>query len=125
MADADRDATLWAGITSVLPMAIILTPFARTRLFPSEPRGNTIQDCTPGQFEQRLNEESPLEGLDGYAPLSKLHVHRKWTSTRGLTGPVSDANWHLLRAAYEARTPGERPVPSGRASLGAGGGTLG
>src|SRR3546814_6275708 len=110
MADADRDATLWAGITSVLPMAIILTPFARTRLFPSEPRGNTIQDCTPGQFEQRLNEESPLEVLDGYAPFCKLHVHRNWTSTRCLTVPVSDDNRHLLRPAYEARTRDELPV---------------
>src|SRR3546814_7443805 len=110
MADADRDATLWAGITSVLPRAIILTPFARTRLFPSEPRGNTSQDCTPGQFEQRLNEESPLEVLDGYAPFCKLHVHRNWTSTRCLTVPVSDDNRHLLRSAYEARTRDELPV---------------
>src|SRR3546814_2102167 len=91
-------------------MAIILTPFARTRLFPSEPRGNTIQDCTPGQFEQRLNEESPLEVLDGYAPFCKLHVHRNWTSTRCLTVPVSDDNRHLLRSAYEARTRDELPV---------------
>src|SRR3546814_15932296 len=92
MADADRDATLWAGITSVLPMAIILTPFARTRLFPSEPRGNTIQGCTPGQFEQRLNEAAPLQVLDGYAPFCKLHVHPHWPSTRRLTVPITAAN---------------------------------
>src|SRR3546814_4345837 len=110
MADADRDATLWAGITSVLPMAIILTPFARTRLFPSEPRGNTIQGCTPGQFEQRLNEEAPLKVLDGYAPFCKLHVHRNWTSTRCLTVPITDANRHLLRSAYAERSKAELPV---------------
>ncbi|NLB15169.1 MAG: DUF3228 domain-containing protein, partial [Gammaproteobacteria bacterium] len=36
-------------------MSIILTPFARTRLFPRPPRANTIHDCTPEEFEQRLN----------------------------------------------------------------------
>src|SRR3546814_10690329 len=92
MADADRDSTLWAGITSVLPMAIILTPFARTRLFPSEPRGNTIQGCTPGQFEQRLNEEAPLKVLDGYAPFCKLHVHRSEEHTSELQS--------LMRISY-------------------------
>src|SRR3546814_16710489 len=82
-------------------MPISLTPIAPTRLCPSDPRGNTIQDCTPEQFEQRLNEESPLEVLDGYAPFCKLNVHRNWTSTRCLTVPVSDDNRHLLRSAYE------------------------
>ena len=33
-------------------MSIVLTPFARARLFPREPRGNTIQDCTPEAFER-------------------------------------------------------------------------
>src|SRR3546814_1089874 len=91
-------------------MAIILTPFARTRLLPSEPRGNTIQGCTPGQFEQRLNEEAPLKVLDGYAPFCKLHVHRNWTSTRCLTVPITDANRHLLRSASEARSKAALPV---------------
>src|SRR3546814_12927410 len=105
MADADRDATLWAGITSVLPMAIILTPFARTRLFPSEPRGNTIQDCTPGQFEQRLNEESPLEVLDGYAPFCKLPVHRNWTSTRCLRSEERRVGKEYVSTFRSRRTP--------------------
>ena len=91
-------------------MSILLTPFARTRLFPREPRGNTIRDCTAEQFEQALNTREPLQVLDGYAPFCKLHVHRNWTSTRCLTLPVTDSNRHLLRSAYEARTKAELPV---------------
>ena len=91
-------------------MSIVLTPFARTRLFPREARRNTLQDCTPEQFERRLNEETPLKVLDGYAPFCKLHVHRNWTSTRCLTVPITDANRHLLHSAYEARSREELPV---------------
>src|SRR5690606_17677013 len=91
-------------------MRIVLTPFARARLFPREPRPNTIRDCTPETFEQRLNEEAPLQVLEGYAPFCKLHVHRNWTSTRCLTVPVTDDNRHLLRSAYEARSRAELPV---------------
>jgi len=80
-------------------MSIMLTPFARARLFPRERRGNTIQDCTAEAFQQRLNDEPPLRVLEGYAPFCRLHVHRNWTSTRCLTVPVTDANRHLLRAA--------------------------
>lgn len=91
-------------------MSIVLTPFARTRLFPRQPRGNTIQDCTPGQFERHLNEHEPLRVLQGYAPFCRLHVHRNWTSTRCLTVPVTAENRHLLRTAYEARSREELPV---------------
>ena len=91
-------------------MSIFLTPFARTRLFPRPPRPNTIRECTPEQFEQHLNAHAPLKVLDGYAPFCKLHVHRNWTSTRCLTVPITDANRHLLRSAYEARTREELPV---------------
>lgn len=91
-------------------MSIVLTPFARTRLFPKDGRRTAIQDCTPEQFEQRLNAEAPLHVLDGYAPFCKLHVHRNWTSTRCSTVPISDDNRHLLRSAYEARSRGELPV---------------
>jgi len=93
-----------------MPMSIVLTPFARPRLFPRVPRGNTIQDCTPAQFEQRLNDEAPDAVLDGYAPFCRLHVHRNWTSTRCLTVPVTDDNRHLLRSGYEARNASELPV---------------
>ena len=91
-------------------MSIVLTPFARARLFPSVRRRNTIQDCTPEEFERRLNAEAPFKRLDGYAPFCKLHVHRNWTSTRCLTVPISEDNRHLLRSAYEARTKDELPV---------------
>ena len=91
-------------------MSIVLTPFARDRLFPSTRRANTIQDCSPEAFERRLNDEAPERVLPGYAPFCRLHVHRNWTSTRCLTVPVTDDNRHLLRSAYEARTRDELPV---------------
>lgn len=91
-------------------MSIVLTPFARARLFPRERRGNTIQDCSPEAFQQRLNDEPPSRVLDGYAPFCKLHVHRNWTTTRCLTVPITEANRHRLRSAYEARTKAELPV---------------
>ena len=91
-------------------MSIVLTPFARTRLFPRQPRANTIQDCTPEQFERRLNDEVPFKVLAGYAPFCRLHVHRNWTSTRCLTVSITDANRAQLRSAYEARSSEELPV---------------
>jgi hypothetical protein len=91
-------------------VSIVLTPFARARLFPKERRRNTIQDCTPEEFERRLDQQPPLTVLDGYAPFCKLHVHRNWTSTRCLTIAVTDANRHLLRSGYEARSTSELPV---------------
>jgi hypothetical protein len=91
-------------------MSIVLTRFATTRLFPREPRRNTIQDITPEQFEQHLNTVPPVAVLDGYAPFCKLHVQRNWTSTRCLTVPITEANRHLLRSDYEARSSEELPV---------------
>jgi hypothetical protein len=93
-----------------LAVSIVLTPFARPRLFPREPRRNTIQDCTPEEFERYLNAHEPFKVLDGYAPFCKLHVHRNWTSTRCLTAPITEANKHLLRSGYEARNKAELPV---------------
>ncbi len=57
-----------------------------------------------------LNEEAPERVLDGYAPFCKLHVHRNWTSTRCSAIAITAGNRHLLRSAYEARTPDELPV---------------
>jgi hypothetical protein len=91
-------------------LRIVMTGFARPRLFPREPRPNTIQDITAGEFERHLNEHPPVAVLDGYAPFCKLHVHRNWTSTRCLTVPITDANRHLLRSGYEARNRNELPV---------------
>jgi hypothetical protein len=91
-------------------MRITMTDFARARLFPTPRRPNAIQDVTPAQFEQTLNENAPFAVLPGYAPFCELHVHRNWTSTRCLTVPITDGNRHLLRSAYEARTRGELPV---------------
>jgi hypothetical protein len=91
-------------------MSIVLTQFARPRLFRRDGRRNAIQDCTPEQFERHLNTVPPVAVLDGYAPFCKLHVHRNWTSTRCLAVPVTDSNRHLLRSDYEARTRGELPV---------------
>ena len=90
-------------------MSIALTDFARSRLFRAQ-RRNTIQDITPEQFQQHLNDVPPLKVLDGYAPFCKLHVHRNWTSTRCLAVPITDENRHLLRSDYEARTKDELPV---------------
>lgn len=91
-------------------MSIVLTEFARPRLFPREPRRNTIQDITPEDFIEHLNRVPPLRVLDGYAPFCKLHVHRNWTSTRCLVVPITEENRHLLRSGYEARTKAELPV---------------
>jgi hypothetical protein len=91
-------------------MSIVLTDFARARLFPQPSRRHTIQDCTPEAFERHLNGETPLTVLPGYAPFCQLHVHRNWTSTRCMALPVTDDNRHLLRSGYEARTPAELPV---------------
>lgn len=91
-------------------MSIALTDFARPRLFPREPRRNTIQDISAAEFERYLNAHAPLKVLDGYAPFCKLHVHRNWTSTKCLSVPITDANRHLLRSDYEARNSEELPV---------------
>src|SRR5690606_37561854 len=91
-------------------MCIVMTNFARTRLFPRQPRGNTIQDCSAEEFERYLTEHETLKVSDGYDTICNLRVHRNWTNTRCLTVPITDANRHLLRSAYEARSREELPV---------------
>lgn len=99
------------ALTPTLPaMSIVITPFARARLFPRASRRNTVQDCTSEAFAQRLNAQAPLAVLPGYAPFCRLHVHRNWTSTRVMAVPITEANRHLLRSAYEARSKEELPV---------------
>ena len=91
-------------------MSIVLTDFARRRLFPGDGRRTAIQDASAAEFEARLNAEAPERVIPGYADFCKLHVHRNWTSTRTSVVPITDANRHQLRTAYEARTREELPV---------------
>lgn len=91
-------------------MRIAMTEFARRRLFPGDGRRTAIQDCTAGDFVARLNAEAPVRVIPGYAPFCVLHAHRNWTTTRCSVIVLDDGNRHLLRSAYEARTPAELPV---------------
>lgn len=91
-------------------MSVVLTPFARIRLFPRTARLSAIQDCSAEEFERRLNAEAPLHDLAGYAPFCRLHVHRNWTTTRCTAIPITDANRQQLHSAYEARSTDELPV---------------
>lgn len=93
-------------------MSIVLTPFARTRLFPTSGRRNAIVGVTPQEYERYLNEHAPVKVLDGYAPFCKLHVHANWTQTRCLTVPITPENVQQLRSGYEARNKNELPVAS-------------
>lgn len=91
-------------------MSIVLTEFARPRLFPRDGRNTAIQDCSAEAFVEHLNTHAPEKVLDGYAPFCKLHVHRNWTSTRCSVIAITNQNQHQLRSAYEARTKAELPV---------------
>lgn len=91
-------------------MSIVLTRFARNRLFPRGHRPSAIQNCTADEFEHRLNAEAPIKVLPGYAPFCQLHVHANWTSTRCTAVSIAGANRHLLRSAYEARSKDELTV---------------
>lgn len=88
----------------------MLTEFARPRLFPREPRGNTVQGISAADFERYLNKHPPFKVLPGYAPFCTLHVHHNWTTTRCISVPITAANHHLLHSAYEARHSSELPV---------------
>ena len=99
-------------MTRAMPRAhsIVLTEFARPRLFPADGRRTAIQGCTAAEFEARLNAEAPERVLEGYAPFCRLHVHRNWTPTRCSAIAITDENRHQLRSAYEARNSAELPV---------------
>ena len=89
---------------------IVLSQFARKRLFPRDGRRNAITGTDSATFEAYLNDHEPDQLLDGYAPFCKLHVHRNWTTTRCAAVPITDENRHLLKSGYEARTREELPV---------------
>ena len=91
-------------------MTIILTEFARPRLFPRDGRSTAIQDCSAEQFVAHLNTQAPIKIIDGYANFCKLPVHKNWTRTRCSVVPINDDNRHRLRSAYEARSKDELPV---------------
>lgn len=91
-------------------MTIVLSAFARSRLFPDPPRPTALLGVTPAEFERTLNRREPVRVLKGYAPFCRLHVYANWTPTRCLTLRITDANRRLLRSDYEARTPDELPV---------------
>ena len=88
-------------------MSIVLSQFARQRLFGSDPR---VTGVTAEGFEAELNQREPEAVLDGYAPFCKLHVHRNWTDTPVSAIRITPENESHLRSAYEARTDEELPV---------------
>jgi hypothetical protein len=89
---------------------IVLSRFARQRLFPGPGRLDKLQGTDPEAFEQWINQHEPLDVLDGYAPFCKLLVFENWTDTRLMAVPITRGNRHLLRSAYQARVPAELPV---------------
>lgn len=59
-------------------MRVLPTEFARPRLFPREPRPNTIQDVTPGEFERHLNEHRPLLVAPSRRSVEYWNSHANW-----------------------------------------------
>lgn len=91
-------------------MSILLTEFARARLFPRQSRRNAIRGTDAEAFERHINSHEPLKVLEGYAPFCKLWVYPNWTDTRCAAIPITEDNRHLLRSGYEARNSKELPV---------------
>jgi len=91
-------------------MSIALTRFARARLFDPSEGGSRIVGCAAEDFLEHLNAHPPLEDREGYAPFCRLHVHRNWTDTPCGSVEITEANRHLLRSDYEARTAEELPI---------------
>lgn len=89
---------------------IVLSQFARKRLFPGPGRLDKIQGVSADEFESHLNAHEPIQVLDGYAPFCKLFVYENWTDTRVMAVRITKANRDFLRSAYEARVEGELPV---------------
>ncbi len=91
-------------------MTMVVTEFARGRLFDPQRSGKGIVGCSLEDFEGELNRRRPLKILDGYAPFCKLHIHGNWTQTPVDALRITPENEGRLRSAYEARTPEELPV---------------
>lgn len=88
-------------------MSIVLSRFARQRLFGRDPK---LHGLGAAEFEAALNARAPEQVLDGYAPFCKLHVYRNWTPTPCGYMEINADNAHRLRSGYEARVAGELPV---------------
>lgn len=97
---------------------LVLTDFARKRVFNPDLPGTTITDRSPEQFEKEANlffEEQQSElhfraQLRGYAPFCDLLVYDNWTGASAGTMRITDENKHLLRSDYLSRTADELPV---------------
>lgn len=89
---------------------VVLTEFARPRLFPKDRRITAIQDVDAEGFVAYLNQNPPARVLAGYAPFCQLWAYPNWTSTRCSVIAIDEHNRHLLRSGYEARTREELPV---------------
>ena len=89
---------------------VVLSQFARQRLFPGPGRLDKIQGTSPEAFEAHINAHEPQTVLDGYADFCKLLVFENWTDTRVMAVKITRANRHLLRSGYEARVQTELPV---------------
>jgi hypothetical protein len=99
---------------------IVLTDFAKERLFDPKRGGTCISDRSPEYFEQEVNryysyllgesENKLIMALPGYAPFCNLLVFENWTNANAGTVEITDQNRHLLRSDYIARTEKELPV---------------
>jgi len=91
-------------------VSVVITNFARRRLFEAAARGTRIVGTTADEFESELNRREPEAVHDGYAPFCTLHIHRNWTETPCGVIEITTANESRLHSGYEARTPDELPV---------------
>jgi hypothetical protein len=91
-------------------VSIVISNFARGRLFEAARRGTHIVGASAEEFESELNRREPETVLDGYAPFCKLHVHRNWTETPCGAIEITPENEDRLRTGYEARTDDELAV---------------
>lgn len=95
---------------SVAFMSIVLTEFARNKLFPKQRQSSSIQGCSASEFIDYITTTPTQATLPGYAPFCRLLVYPNWTDTRCSYIRITDDNKHLLRSAYQARQAHELPV---------------
>jgi hypothetical protein len=92
---------------------IVLTEFARPRLFPRVPRPNTIRDITAEAFERHLNEHEPLAVLPGCATTANS---RCWCAARRASMPAQrgvlerERELALVPPWHRRRVPRDRHV---------------